>query len=49
MLAEPDLRQKLADMGFVEMSASRGALRSFIGAELAKWKKVIETAKVKVE
>ena len=49
VLAEPDLRQKLADMGFVEMSASRGALRSFIGAELAKWKKVIETAKVKVE
>ena len=49
VLAEPDLRQKLADMGFVEMSVSRGALRNFIGAELAKWKKVIETAKIKVE
>ncbi|MFN0162655.1 MAG: Bug family tripartite tricarboxylate transporter substrate binding protein [Burkholderiales bacterium] len=49
VLAEPDLRQKLADMGFVEMTVSRAALRNFIGAELAKWKKVIETAKIKVE
>jgi tripartite-type tricarboxylate transporter receptor subunit TctC len=49
VLAEPELKQRLADMGFVEMSHSRAALRTFIAGELAKWKKVIETAKIKVE
>jgi tripartite-type tricarboxylate transporter receptor subunit TctC len=49
VLADPELKQKLASMGFVEMPQSRGALRTFIGAELVKWKKVIDSAKIKVE
>ena len=44
VLAEPELRQKLKEMGYVEMSQSREALRTFIGNEIAKWKKVIDTA-----
>lgn len=48
-MADPDLRRKAAEQGFVEMTVSRAALRDFIAAELAKWKKVIEQAGVKVE
>jgi len=49
VLAEPDLSQKIKDMGFVEMTQSREPLRAFFGSELAKWKKVIDTAGIKVE
>ena len=49
VMADPEMRRKIADQGFVEMTASRGALREFIAAELAKWKKVIDQAGVKPE
>jgi tripartite-type tricarboxylate transporter receptor subunit TctC len=48
ILADAAVREKLAGMGFVPMAQTRGALRDFIAAELAKWKKVIETAGIKV-
>jgi tripartite-type tricarboxylate transporter receptor subunit TctC len=49
ILTEPAIREKLAGMGFVPMSQTRESLRVFIGTELAKWRKVIETAQIKVE
>ena len=49
VLADPAMRAKMAEQGYVEMTVSRAALREFIGAELAKWKKVINDAGVKVE
>jgi len=48
-MADPEMRKKIAEQGFVEMTVSRGALREFIAAELAKWKKVIDQAGVKPE
>ena len=48
-LADPEIRKKVAEQGFVEMTVSRAALREFMAAELAKWKKVIDDAGVKVE
>lgn len=49
VLADGEFRQRLGDMGFVVMDRSRGALRTFIGEEIAKWRKVIEGAGIKVE
>jgi tripartite-type tricarboxylate transporter receptor subunit TctC len=48
-LADPDLHRKLSELGFVEMNVSRAALREFMAAEIAKWKKVIDEAGVKVD
>jgi tripartite-type tricarboxylate transporter receptor subunit TctC len=49
VLADAEFRQKLGEMGFVVMDRSRGALRTFIGEELVKWRKVIEGAGIRVE
>ncbi len=49
ILADPGMQEKLAGMGFVPMKQTRSELRDFIGAELAKWKKLIDTAGIKVD
>jgi tripartite-type tricarboxylate transporter receptor subunit TctC len=49
VLAEPEIQKKMGEMGFVEMSTSRSALRDFMAAEIAKWKKVIDDNHITVE
>ena len=46
-LAQPDIRARLADVGTVPMVLSAAAFKAYIGAEAAKWDKVVKIAGIK--
>jgi len=48
-LKEPDVRDKLVQSGIEPVGNTPEAARKFLDAEIAKWKKVIDTAGVKAE
>lgn len=48
-LADPDLKKKLEDQGIVAMGSSPDEFRVFVTEEIARWKKVITDAGVKLE
>ena len=48
-LADPKLSSQLADLGAAAFSASPAQFETFIGAEVAKWRKVVTTAGLKPE
>jgi tripartite-type tricarboxylate transporter receptor subunit TctC len=45
-LAAPDLKQRFQDMGMETFPSTPEAFRQHLASEIAKWKKVIETAKI---
>lgn len=49
VLADPEVRGRMESMGFVDLPASRAALRTFIANEREKWRGVIVGAGIKVE
>lgn len=46
LLAKPDVRQRLADLGATALSGSRDDLRNYLVTETAKWSKIIREAKI---
>jgi tripartite-type tricarboxylate transporter receptor subunit TctC len=48
-LKHPENRQRLEAQGFDVVAGSSGEFEQFLGAELARWKSVVETAGVKPE
>ena len=46
MLADPDLRKRLLDMGIVADPSSPEDLTAFFKADIAKWADVIEKNKI---
>lgn len=49
ILKEPDVVAKLKGLSFVPAGESRQAFAAYIAAEIAKWRKVIKDAGVKIE
>jgi len=49
MLLEPAVQEKLKSLAFVPVGGSRAEFTAFIGNEIAKWRKVIQEAGVKIE
>ena len=47
-LADPDLRKKLDDQGIVPMGTSPDEFKTFVTEEIARWKKVIADADIKM-
>jgi len=48
-LADPDLKKKLEDQGIVPMGTTPDEFRAFVTDEIARWKKVITDAGIKME
>jgi tripartite-type tricarboxylate transporter receptor subunit TctC len=48
-LADPDLRKKLDDQGIVPMGTTPDEFKTFVTSEIARWKKVITDADIKVQ
>ena len=48
-LADPDLRKKLDDQGIVPVGSTPEETRAFVTEEIARWKKVITEANIKLE
>jgi tripartite-type tricarboxylate transporter receptor subunit TctC len=48
-LADPELRKKLDAQGIVPVGSSPEEFRTFVGEEIARWKKVITDADIKIE
>jgi tripartite-type tricarboxylate transporter receptor subunit TctC len=48
-LADPDLKKKLDDQGIVAVGSTPEEFRVFVTEEIARWKKVITDANIKVE
>jgi tripartite-type tricarboxylate transporter receptor subunit TctC len=48
-LADPAMKAKLAEQGIVAMGSTPEEFRSFVGEEIASWKKVITDANIKME
>jgi tripartite-type tricarboxylate transporter receptor subunit TctC len=48
-LTDPDLKKKLDDQGIVPMGSTPEEFRAFVTDEIARWKKVITDAGVKME
>lgn len=48
-LADPELRKKLDDQGIVPMGTSPEEFKTFVTGEIARWKKVITDADIKVQ
>jgi tripartite-type tricarboxylate transporter receptor subunit TctC len=46
-LAQPDIKVRLADIGTIPLLLSPAAFKAYIGAEAAKWDKVVKTAGIK--
>ena len=47
-LADPELRKKLDDQGIVPMGTSPDEFKTFVTGEIARWKKVITDADIKM-
>jgi tripartite-type tricarboxylate transporter receptor subunit TctC len=48
-LADPELKKKLDDQGIVAVGSTPEEYRAFVGEEIARWRKVITDAGIKVE
>lgn len=48
VMADPDMKKRIIEMGFVDMNMPRAKVRDFVAAELVKWKKVIQDANVPI-
>lgn len=48
-VASPEMRERLATIGVVTESSSRKQLDAFIETELAKWRKVVQAAKISLD
>jgi tripartite-type tricarboxylate transporter receptor subunit TctC len=48
-LADPEIKARLAELGFVPVAMPPAQVRTFVADEIAKWAKVIDTANVKLE
>lgn len=48
-LADPELKKKLDDQGIVPMGTTPDEFRAFVTEEIARWKKVITDAGIKME
>jgi tripartite-type tricarboxylate transporter receptor subunit TctC len=48
-LADPELKKKLDDQGIVAMGTTPDEFRAFVTEEIARWKKVITDAGIKME
>lgn len=48
-LADPELRKKLDDQGIVPMGTTPDEFKSFVTAEITRWKKVITDADIKMQ
>jgi tripartite-type tricarboxylate transporter receptor subunit TctC len=48
-LGEPEMRQRMADLGAEPVGDTPAEFGQFIAAELAKWAKVVNDAGVKLE
>lgn len=48
-LADPELRKKLDEQGIVPMGTSPDEFKTFVTGEIARWKKVITDADIKVQ
>ena len=49
VMAEPELKKRLLELGGAPLIETPGAFGDMIKAETAKWKKVVEFAGIKVE
>ena len=49
MLQSPDVKERLAAMGYYPSGGTSAEFRAFIGAEMAKWSRVIERAGVRAD
>jgi tripartite-type tricarboxylate transporter receptor subunit TctC len=49
VMAQPEVREKLAVIGFTPVTGSRSALAEYIDAELALWKSIVTQAKIKID
>ena len=49
VVAQPDVRQRLAELGAEPVGSSSGEFAAFLASETAKWAKVIKDAKIKAE
>jgi tripartite-type tricarboxylate transporter receptor subunit TctC len=48
-LADPALREKLVEQGIVAVGSTPDEFRAFVGQEIARWRKVITDAGIKME
>jgi len=48
-MSNPDVKKKVLEMGYVDMTTPRAKMRDFFSSEIGKWKKVIQTAKITVQ
>lgn len=48
-LSDPELKQKLVDQGIVAVGSTPDEHRAFVVEEIARWKKVITDANIKIE
>lgn len=49
ILAEPAMRQRLADLGAEAIGSTPAELAAFLKAEIAKWAEVVKTANIKAD
>ena len=48
-LADPALKEKLVEQGIVAVGSTPDEFRAFVGEEIARWRKVITDANIKME
>jgi tripartite-type tricarboxylate transporter receptor subunit TctC len=48
-MSDPELRRKFIELGAEPVTSTPAELRAFIGAEVTKWRKVIESAGIRAE
>lgn len=48
VLALPDVRKRLGDLGYEPVGSTSAQFRAFIETEIAKWAKVIKSAGIKL-
>jgi len=49
IIAQPDVRRRLIEMGFIPVGNSREQLESFLAEEYANWAKIVQVSGAKVE
>jgi tripartite-type tricarboxylate transporter receptor subunit TctC len=48
-MSDAELRRKFIELGAEPVTSTPAELRAFISAEIAKWRKVIETAGIRAD
>ncbi|MEY3672287.1 MAG: hypothetical protein RI904_1944, partial [Pseudomonadota bacterium] len=49
ILAKPDIRQKLANLGYTPMGGTPRQMKDYMGTEIKKWGEVVEFSGAKVD